>query len=101
MPSRPTTGNISFFTACDAGKCRVPSPAMGMTALRMAATLRDEIIRIETKHPTSNIQDRTTNAGRPTARLQMDVGCWLLDVGCSFLFSDHTLNRCQPRAPKV
>src|ERR1019366_6771876 len=34
MPSGPTTGNNSFFTACDAGKWRVPSPAMGMTALR-------------------------------------------------------------------
>src|ERR1039457_2928052 len=34
MPSGPTTGNSSFFTACDAGKWRVPSPAMGMTALR-------------------------------------------------------------------
>ncbi len=35
MPSGPTTGNNSFFTACDAGKWRGPSPATGMTALRM------------------------------------------------------------------
>src|SRR5262247_1793519 len=34
MPSGPTTGNNSFFTACDAGKWRVPRPAMGMIALR-------------------------------------------------------------------
>jgi hypothetical protein len=34
MPSGPTTGKSSFFTACDAGKWRVPSPAMGMTALQ-------------------------------------------------------------------
>src|SRR5262249_10648237 len=35
MPSEPTTGKSSFFTACDAGKCLVPRPAMGMTALRI------------------------------------------------------------------
>src|SRR5436190_19887765 len=33
-PSRSTSGNISFFTAADAGYWRVPRPAAVITALR-------------------------------------------------------------------
>ena len=37
-PSRSTSGNISFWTAVEAGYCRVPLPAAVMTALRTFAT---------------------------------------------------------------
>src|SRR4051794_4744793 len=33
------------------------------------------------KHPTSNIQHRTTNDGHAQS-----TGCWMLSVGCSMLF---------------
>src|SRR5687768_4726126 len=42
MPSGPTTGNSSFFTACDAGKWRVPSPAIGTIALRVIGATRGD-----------------------------------------------------------
>src|SRR5437763_15811860 len=36
-PSRSTSGNISFWTAVEAGYCRVPRPAAVMTAFRTLA----------------------------------------------------------------
>lgn len=37
------------------------------------------------KHPTSNIQHRTANFPAPSEIHPLDVGCWMLDVGCSIV----------------
>jgi hypothetical protein len=35
------------------------------------------------KHPTTNIQQPTSNFGALLGG-SLDIGCWMLDVGCSF-----------------
>src|ERR1035437_3022650 len=85
MPSGPTTGYNSFFTACDAGKCRVPSPAMGTTALRTAEDFLVAVILVAFgKHRTSNIEHRTSNEpGKTTFGVQRSM----FDVRCSFFIA--------------
>jgi len=46
----------------------------------LAAHAADSILSLS-QHPTSNLQHRTTN-GSESGNL-LDVGCWMLDVGCS------------------
>src|SRR5436190_70933 len=63
-PSRSTSGNISFWTAVEAGYCRVPRPAAVMTALRTLAMLEEYVMA----------RQQATQPGDGVAPPQLDYG---------------------------